>query len=269
MTPCSQATFSGIGIWLPTPQDFKRSLRARLSETNKQVSRLHTLNPEILMKAATNKGYAEVLRSTEWSVVDGVGLSLVMQAHGVKVPARICGSDLIQDLAAACLEASRPLFILGGTTERRTAAELNLRATHPGLEVTGFSPSYGAQDKEEEKRLAEMLTEARPAVVAVCLGAPRQEEWMRNNQDLLTKAGVCLAAGLGGTVDFLSGMVPRAPQALRKLGLEWAYRLVREPSRWKRQLVLPVFALKGLAPGCVTKLQPAKASPSAYKTVEQ
>jgi N-acetylglucosaminyldiphosphoundecaprenol N-acetyl-beta-D-mannosaminyltransferase len=269
MHPYAQATFTGTSIWLPTLPEFKAAVRSKMTAVGQQVARLHTLNPEILMKAEADQDYASVLRSTEWSVVDGVGLSLVLRAHGVTVPARICGSDLIYDLASACLEANRPLFILGGEPARRVAAENNLRKAYPGLEVLGFSPSYGAKNPAEEEHVAQMMTAHRPAVVAVCLGAPRQEQWMYDNQDMLTAAGVHIAAGLGGTVDFLSGMVPRAPVVLRKLGLEWAYRLVREPARWKRQLALPVFALRGLIPGRVTKLQPDVAPVTTYETVEQ
>jgi UDP-N-acetyl-D-mannosaminuronic acid transferase (WecB/TagA/CpsF family) len=77
---------------------------------------------------------------------------------------------------------------------------------------------------------------------------------MHTHRALLTESDVRIAAGLGGTVDFLAGKVVRAPVFLRKLGLEWAYRLYQEPSRWKRQLVLPGFALRGLLPGCVAKV---------------
>lgn len=260
MHAAPQAKFAGVPIWLPTLNEFKAAVASRMAATGHPVTRLHTLNPEILVKARSNPAYARMLQTAPWSVVDGVGLSLVLRAHGVKVPARICGSDLIHDLAAACVAVGRPLFILGGDPVSLDAAIHNLSAAHPCLSVSGFSPAYGPSLPAEEEHIARELAALRPAVVAVCLGAPRQEQWMHAHQSMLTAADVCIAAGLGGTVDFLAGTAVRAPVHLRKLGLEWAYRLYREPSRWKRQMVLPGFVLRGLLPGCVTRIQPRRTS---------
>jgi N-acetylglucosaminyldiphosphoundecaprenol N-acetyl-beta-D-mannosaminyltransferase len=87
------------------------------------------------------------------------------------------------------------------------------------------------------------IRESGASVLLVAYGAPGQVHWIARNQDALAEAGVRLVAGIGGAIDFVSGTVPRAPGVVRRLGLEWAYRLVREPWRWRRQLVLPVFGL--------------------------
>lgn len=260
MNPTPHAAAGGIPVWLPTLNEFRAAVQERMLGAPQAVVRLHTLNPEMLVRARVDKDYARVLGTTSWSVVDGVGLSLVLRARGIDVPARICGSDLIHDLAKACAEANRPLFILGGEPGVREAAARNLGQAYPGLAVAGFSPSYGPSVPDEEAEIARMLTELRPAVVALCLGAPRQEKWMLDHQDLLNAAGVRIAAGLGGTVDFLAGKVPRAPVFLRKIGMEWAYRLYREPARWRRQLVLPGFALRGLLPGYVSRTPVGRAA---------
>jgi N-acetylglucosaminyldiphosphoundecaprenol N-acetyl-beta-D-mannosaminyltransferase len=116
----------------------------------------------------------------------------------------------------------------------------------PRLIVQGVSPEYTSSLPLREQPLIEaLLRSLRPATVLVCLGAPKQEQWIEETLPCLARADVRIAAGLGGTVDFLAGALPRAPAVMRRVGLEWLYRLWCEPSRWKRQArSLPMFALR-------------------------
>lgn len=232
----------GIPLWLGTRNQFIREVEASFSEGGAHP--LYTLNPEILMMAHRNSAYAEILRQGRWNTVDGVGLQKAMERKGARVPERLCGSDLIYDLAALCARKNRALYFVGGAPDRRVLAQKKLQEQFPGLVTGGLSPAMGQGTQlKEMPQLLQEINALRPAVVAVCLGAPRQERWIAEHQAELAAAGVVVVGGLGGTVDFVSGVVPRAPVWIRSLGLEWAYRLFRSPSRLKRQLKsLPVFA---------------------------
>jgi N-acetylglucosaminyldiphosphoundecaprenol N-acetyl-beta-D-mannosaminyltransferase len=139
-------------------------------------------------------------------------------------------------------------MLLGGSPSRVEKASAHLEKKFPGLRVIGCSPPYSSTlPLLNQKGIEQLIIESRPAVIAVCLGAPKQELWIQACKDFLHVHDVRIAAGLGGTIDFLSGEIPRAPLWIRKLGLEWLYRLSIEPSRWKRQIsTLPKFAALSL-----------------------
>lgn len=236
----------GIPIWLGRKAEFLREVDEAFDGTTTQS--LHTLNPEILMAAHRDAAYQHTLLAGRWNVVDGVGLQKALERAGAVVPERLCGSDIIEDLAALCARRGRALYFVGGAPERLAKACEALRTRHPGLVVTGVSPKQGQGiDFAEMDLVREDLAKLRPAVVAVCLGAPRQEQWIEHFRDELSAAGVAVAGGFGGTVDFLSGDVARAPVWVRRIGMEWAFRLLSSPSRLRRQLrSLPAFAIHAL-----------------------
>lgn len=209
---------------------------------------VHTLNPEICMYAWKNPGYRLTLNAGTANVVDGIGLKLALKRVTKRKVQRICGSDLIFDLAEMSLHSGRALMLLGGSPSRVKKASAHLEQKFPGLRVVGCSPPYSSTlPLLNQKEIEQLVIENRPAVIAVCLGAPKQELWIQTYKDFLHLHDVRVAAGLGGTIDFLSGDIPRAPVWIRKLGLEWLYRLSIEPSRWKRQIsTLPKFAALSL-----------------------
>lgn len=241
---------AGVSVQIPTAgelhADFKATLTACNDSEVQGVGTLFTLNPEILMLAARNLDYAEVLNRGTWNVVDGVGLAVALRRCNAVPPARLCGSDLIHDLARLARDAQRPLMLIGGRPERLVKACRALEGQHPGLKVIGVSPPYSPElPLPNQGDIESTISLERPGIVVVCLGAPRQERWIVDNAEFLSRNGVRIAAGLGGTVDFLSGEVPRAPAFLRGIGLEWLYRLVIEPNRWRRQFgALPGFAMR-------------------------
>ncbi|TXG76612.1 glycosyltransferase [Patescibacteria group bacterium] len=209
---------------------------------------IHTINPEICMYAWKNPAYRLTLNAGTANVVDGIGLKLALKRVTKRKVQRICGSDLIFDLAEISLRSGRTLMLLGGSPSRVEKASAHLEQKFPGLRVIGCSPPYSSTlPLLNQKEIEQLIIETRPAVIAVCLGAPKQELWIQAYKDFLHLHDVRIAAGLGGTIDFLSGEIPRAPVWIRKLGLEWLYRLSIEPKRWKRQIsTLPKFAALSL-----------------------
>lgn len=218
---------------------------------------IHTINPEILMHAHRSHEYASILNEGELNVIDGVGLSMAIKRATKLSVERICGSDLIFDLAAMAEMSNRPLLLLGGLPLRLSKAETNLKRLYPNLKTISFSPTYSNNlPLAEQMQLENLVETLRPSVVVVFLGAPRQETWISQNRKLLSKNDVRVAAGLGGTVDFLSGEIKRAPKWVRAIGFEWVFRLLREPKRLKRQLsTLPEFAIRAIFTKNFVKIQ--------------
>lgn len=241
------ASVAGVRVDLtPAPEVIAR-LRGSFEDTASFCA-VHTLNPEILMEAFRNPEYATVLDTGTLNVVDGVGLQKALKFRlGASVD-RICGADLIFHFAEMAEKADRAIFLIGGQPARLKLAMEELRRRYPKLKVEGVSPAYSPElPLSGQAEIADQIKALQPGVVAVFLGAPRQETWIAKNRSLLIESQVAIAAGLGGTVDFLSGEVPRAPGWIRSLGLEWAFRLAREPWRLKRQAsCLPEFALRAV-----------------------
>ncbi len=225
--------------------DVLAQLRTALGEQG-ALQVVHTLNPEICMNAYRNPAYLATLNKGDLNVVDGVGLQRAVQAATSRDVDRICGSDLIYDLAELAQAAHRSLYVLGGAPDRLDKAKSALGKLYPDLKIHGFAPGFStALPLLEQDEIMTDLRKKHPGVLAVCLGAPRQEMWIAQNRALLQQCGVSIAAGLGGTVDFLSGDVRRAPKWMRKSGLEWAFRLMQNPRRLRRQIsALPEFALR-------------------------
>ncbi|WP_081436949.1 WecB/TagA/CpsF family glycosyltransferase [Anaeromyxobacter dehalogenans] len=208
------------------------------------------------MLAVRDPAYLATIQSAEWNVVDGSGIAAgirlrALTHRGRRLPRedlRRPGADLIWDLASACSTAERALLVVGGQPDRLSKALARLRFALPSLVVEGIAPHFGQSPVPDEQREIEALIDGlRPAVVVACLGAPKQERWIEASFDALHRGDVRIAAGLGGTVDFLSGDVPRAPEFVRRVGFEWLYRLYVEPYRWRRQArALPAFALRAV-----------------------
>jgi N-acetylglucosaminyldiphosphoundecaprenol N-acetyl-beta-D-mannosaminyltransferase len=134
------------------------------------------------------------------------------------------------------LAASRPpLFLLGGQVGNGAKAAERLGAA--------ASWDLGGPAQEKDRESLTRIRESAARALAVAYGVPAQTLWIERNREALTEAGVRIAVGVGGAVDFLSGTVPRAPRWVQRIGFEWLYRLVREPWRWRRQLALPRFAV--------------------------
>lgn len=176
-------------------------------------------------------------------VADGVPLVWASRLLGSPLPGRVNGTDLFEAVCAAAAAGGERVFFLGGRPGAAEAAKRVLEARSPGLRVVGTScPPLGFEtDPAETERVLAAIRAADPQILFVGLGAPKQELWMRR---FLPLTGVPAAAGIGGSFELVSGMLPRAPRWMQRSGLEWAYRLSREPGRlWKRYAVTnPRFA---------------------------
>ncbi len=194
-----------------------------------------TANPEVVMVARANPRLRAILDQA-YVVPDGIGI--VYAARWLKYPLRerVTGIELMTALMERADAYGWRVYLLGAASEvvRKAAAELGRH--YPHAQIVGWRDGY--YRKEEEEAIAEEIAAKRPDLLFVALGAPRQDEWIHTYWDRLQ---VPLAMGVGGSFDVWAGAVKRAPQIWQKMHLEWLYRLLKQPSRWRRQLAIPQF----------------------------
>jgi N-acetylglucosaminyldiphosphoundecaprenol N-acetyl-beta-D-mannosaminyltransferase len=197
-----------------------------------------TVNPEFVMRARTDQRFREVLESAALCLADGIGVVWAMRRQGCPQYERVPGSDLVPLLAAACARRGWRPFLLGARPGVAEEAARRLETDNPGLVVAGtYAGSPWPDDDEEALR---RVAAVRPDVLLVAYGAPHQELWFARNRGRLD---VPVAMGVGGTFDFLAGRVRRAPLWMQRTHLEWLWRLLLQPARARRMVVLPFYAL--------------------------
>lgn len=195
-----------------------------------------TLGTEMVVAAQHDLEFRKIVNNAALSLCDTIGLLLVARSRGSALRARVTGVDLIEHLCASAAREGMPVFLLGsapGVAERASKA---LQARYEDLLIVGTQNGYFAA--EESNAIAQRIARSGARLLFVGLGSPRQERWIAEH---LGETGAGAAIGIGGSLDVISGNVARAPKLMRKLGLEWLYRLGREPHRWRRQLALPYF----------------------------
>jgi N-acetylglucosaminyldiphosphoundecaprenol N-acetyl-beta-D-mannosaminyltransferase len=197
-----------------------------------------SINPERLMQARSDRSFAELLKKADLSLADGVGVMWAARRVGHPLPERVTGVDFVRALASRGAKERWRFFFLGAAPGVAEEAAGVLAAQYPGLQVAGTFA--GSPRVEEEAEICKRIRSARADLLVVAYGAGAEEGWIARN---LEKTGVKVAMGVGGALDFISGRTRRAPKWMRERGVEWLYRLVRQPWRWRRQLALPRFAL--------------------------
>jgi N-acetylglucosaminyldiphosphoundecaprenol N-acetyl-beta-D-mannosaminyltransferase len=213
------------------------------------AAQIVTINPEMLLKARRDPDLARAIESADLVVPDGVGLLLASRLQGHPLPERVTGVDLVPRLCALCAQRGWSVYFLGAAPGVAEACAQALASRFPGLRVAGCYA--GSPAPEEEPEILARLRAAQPDLLLVAYGVPAEEKWIARN---LSRLPVRLAIGVGGAFDFISGRVPRAPLWMQRWGLEWLYRLYRQPWRWRRMLALPVFLALVLAEAARARL---------------
>lgn len=192
-----------------------------------------TLNPEMLVAAHDDPALRQVLNGADLNVADGVGVMLAARLLGHRLRQRITGSDGIYRLSAHCAERGYRLYLLGAAPGVAEVAAERLVQAYPGLKIAGSHA--GSPRIEEEDEIAALVRDAAPHLLLVAYGVPAEERWIARNRQRLD---VPVLIGVGGAFDFVAGVTQRAPVWMRRAGLEWLHRLLRQPWRWRRQLAL-------------------------------
>ncbi|QIZ10619.1 WecB/TagA/CpsF family glycosyltransferase [Priestia megaterium] len=197
-----------------------------------------TANPEIVMYAHEHPDYKKIIQSADMVVPDGYGIILASQILNTPIKERVAGYDLMIRLLELGNENKLKIYLLGGREETNQKAVANINSQFPHVQIVGSH--HGFFDWENNPITAEIKASS-PDLIFVALGFPKQEQWIARNLDQFPK-GVCM--GVGGSIDVLAGEVQRAPRFWQKMNLEWFYRLISQPSRWRRMLAIPRFLLE-------------------------
>ena len=200
-----------------------------------------TPNTEIVLSARRDPELRTALDAAALSLCDGVGVLIASCILGDPIGERIAGIDFASALLSRMAERSMSVFLLGARDGVAARAAEALRSAYPGLVIAGTE--NGFFDERDEEALIGRIGALSPDLLLVCLGTPKQEKWMYRCAPRL-KVG--LMAGLGGALDVFAGDVKRAPPRWRRYGLEWLYRLLRQPERLKRDLALPRIVISAL-----------------------
>ena len=206
---------------------------------NKEKSLVVAINPEKLMKAKEDQSLKDLLNRAEFQIPDGIGVILASKLNKGNIKSRVTGIDMMDRIVREAARTGKSIFLYGAKPGVAESAAEALKFTYASLQIAGIQDGY---EKDNEK-VIQKINEAKPDILFVAMGSPRQEEWIEANRDKLYPS---LYQGVGGSFDVLAGNVKRAPEFFQKTGLEWFYRLAKEPSRLKRQLALPVFLIETL-----------------------
>ena len=200
-----------------------------------------TANPEILDNATRTPALHALINRAALVTADGQGVLLAGRILGTPFPARVTGIELAEALCRESAARGLSLYFLGAEPGVVDEAAANMRAQYPGVRIVGTHHGYFR--KEGPAAVLADIKATQPDIVLVGMGSPYQEQFI---DEELTRLGVPVAIGVGGSFDVLSGRVERAPELFIRLRLEWLYRIASDRKRWKRALALPRFVLKVL-----------------------
>ncbi len=206
---------------------------------------VYTPNSEIILAAYKDEEFKKILNDASLLTADGIGVVYASKILKRPIRERAAGFDIAKLVLEKIKDTNHSVFLFGSKPGYAEEAKAEMERMYPGLTIAGCRNGYFKP--EEEPEIVKQINESGADLLFVCLGAPAQENWISRNKDQLTNVRV--AMGIGGSLDVFAGRVERAPDFYCNHGLEWFYRLKKEPWRWKRMLALPKFAATVVAHG--------------------
>ncbi|MEK3935755.1 WecB/TagA/CpsF family glycosyltransferase [Sporosarcina sp. FSL W7-1349] len=207
---------------------------------DKKKSLVVAINPEKLMKAKDDPELKALLNRAEFQIPDGIGVILASKLQKGNIKSRVTGVDMMDRIVREAARTGKSIFLYGAKPGVAEQAARKLIETYPTLQVAGTQDGY----EQNTQKVIDTINAAQPDILFVAMGSPKQELWIEQHRDNLHPI---LYQGVGGSFDVLAGNIKRAPAIFQKFGAEWLYRLLKEPSRIKRQMNLPKFLLEILA----------------------
>lgn len=235
--PVSTVPIYGIEFSKMGMDDTVRYLTAAIEA--RRPTQVITANPIMVMTALEDPAYMQMMQQADLIVPDGAGVVWAAGYVGQPVAERVPGFDLMHRLLAEGEKRGWSAYLLGTTQDVIETAARNLQSKFPGIRIAGVRDGFFGPSEDEEVVAA--IRAAAPDMLFVARSADKQEPWLARYKHEL---GVPLVMGVGGSFDIIAGKLKRAPVLFQKLRLEWFYRLLQQPSRYKRMLVLPKFAVK-------------------------
>ena len=230
--PVDQVRILGVTVDNVTMDQAEALVWKWMEETGNRM--IVTPNPEIIYRAYQEPAFREVLNSSDLTLPDGIGVVYGAKILGTPLQERVPGYELCCRVLQGLSEHGKSVFLLGGKPGVAEQAAERIPGMFPGAKVAGFCDGYFKDDGA----VIEQINRSGADFFLVCIGFPRQEQWIARYRDRLN---VKVSIGAGGSVDVLAGTVKRAPAFFCKFGLEWFYRLLKQPWRLKRMMVLPKF----------------------------
>ena len=198
-----------------------------------------TANAEMIMRATKDAALRDVLAAAALVVPDGAGTVWAARHLGHAMPERVAGYDLVQELLRRAPAAHRRIYFFGAAPGVAEKAKAKAEQLYPGIKIVGVRDGFFSADMNDA--IISDIRTARPDLLLVALGVPKQEKWIHEH---LAALGVPVATGVGGTLDVMAGVMKRAPRWMQKAKLEWLFRGMLQPKRAGRLLALPKFVLK-------------------------
>lgn len=225
----------GIDVCGETYEQLTAHLLADIEE--KRNAFIVAINPEKIMKAQQDETLRQLLNSATYQIPDGIGVIIASILKGGSIRQRVTGIDMMLQLCKEAAIHQKKIFLYGAKPGIVDEAKVKLEEMFPGIQITGTLHGY----EKDEKVIADTINASGAEIIFVALGSPAQENWIIQHKE---KLAPYVYQGVGGSFDVISGRLNRAPAFFQKLGLEWFYRLLKEPWRFKRQLILPKFLIK-------------------------
>lgn len=210
-----------------------------INESNKSCKMIFAPNVEFIMTAQKDREFFDILQKSDLSTPDSIGVIIGAKLQKKSFPERIPGQSYFRKIIELSNEKGYSIYLLGGKPGIAETAKENLIKLFPNVNIIGTH--HGYFDENEEKEVIDEINKLQPNVLFVALGAPKQEKWIAKHKNELK---VDVATGQGGTYDYEAGKIKRAPKWVQKIGIEWLWRLCREPKRIVRQIVLPIYLIK-------------------------
>lgn len=204
-----------------------------------ETKMIFTPNAELVMRAQEDEEFMSILNKGDLVIPDGIGIIIASKIHHLELEERIPGIEFMGQMLTYANRSQLSIFLFGGKDGVADLAAEKIKASYPNLKIVGTQSGY--YDEKDELKILDRINEVKPDMLFVALGAPKQEKWIYKHHKLLN---VKVAMGVGGSLDVMSGQVKRAPVFFQKIGLEWFYRFLKEPTRFGRILQIPKFLIK-------------------------
>lgn len=210
--------------------------RIRKFLEEKRFGYIVTPNAQHINILQKDEEFKEIYDRASLILADGMSIVFALRIFGHPLKEKCSGADMFGDIVGLTAELGQSLFILGGKDGSEDQAVAKARQLYPHLHIQAYSPRRGFEcDPDESRSIIQRITDFDTDVLFICIGSPKSEKWIYRNRDRL---GRCFVFPLGDSLNFFAGVKKRAPKWMRDLGLEWLYRLAKEPLRlWKRYLV--------------------------------
>ncbi|MCX7771935.1 MAG: WecB/TagA/CpsF family glycosyltransferase [Clostridia bacterium] len=199
---------------------------------------IYTPNAEIIMQSTRDAELKDILNAADLVVPDGAGVILASKILNRRLKQKVSGVDLTKRIFMNTDKRATSFFIFGGKPGVAEMASVNILSEFPRANIVGFRNGYFKE--EDIPEIIKQINASRAEIVLVALGAPKQEKWIHQHAGELNCK---VLMGVGGSIDIFAGTAPMAPEFMRKSGFEWLYRLIKQPSRYKRMMDLPRFMM--------------------------